>query len=183
MRYRMEVSEAIRKRCSIRQFRDGVIPDDVLRRILEAARWAPSPFNTQPWEFIIIKDKETLKAISKYARYSGYLSEAPMAIAVLVPPIDSKFSWVESTGEPRFAAAMAVQNMMLAAWEMGIGTCWVSIEREKVAKILDVPVTYFVLTVMPLGYPETMPPEHDDKLRKKMEDSISCEKYVKKVTK
>jgi nitroreductase len=179
----MDVSEAIRKRCSVRQFSNDFIPDDVLHRILEAARWAPSPFNTQPWELIIIKDNETLKAISRYARYSGYLSQAPMAIAVVVPPINSKFSWVESIGEPRFAAAMAVQNMMLAAWEMSIGTCWVSIEREKVAKILKVPDTHFILTVMPLGYPESMPPEHDDKLRKKIEDSTSYEKYRKKVTK
>ncbi len=179
----MDVSEAIRKRCSVRQFRDEVITDDILHRILEAARWAPSPFNTQPWEFIIIKEKETLTAISKYARYSGYLSEAPMAIAVIVPPVNSKFSWVESIGEPGFAAAMAVQNMMLAAWEMGIGSCWVSIEREKVAKILNVPDTHFVLTVMPLGYPETMPSEHDDKLRKKTGDSTHYEMYGKKVTK
>ena len=179
----MDVSEAIRKRCSVRQFRDGKIQDNVLQKILEAARWAPSPFNTQPWEFIIIKDKETLKAISKYARYSGYLSLAPMAIAVIVPPINSKFSWVESIGEPRFAAAMAVQNMILAAWELGIGTCWVSIEREDVAKILEVPDTHFVLTVMPMGYPETIPPEHDDNLRKKIEDSTYYEKYGKKVSK
>ncbi len=179
----MDVSEAIRKRCSVRQFRNGSLSDDVLGRILEAARWAPSPFNTQPWDFIIIKDKETLKAISKYARYSGYLSDAPMAIAVIVPPINSKFSWVESIGEPRFAAAMAVQNMMLAAWEMGIGTCWVSIEREKVGEILDVPKTHFVLTVMPLGHPEVMSPGHEDNFRKKIEDSISYEKYGKKVKK
>jgi nitroreductase len=179
----MNVSETIRKRCSVRQFRDEIIPDDILQRILEAARWCPSPFNTQPWEFIIIKDKETLKEISKYARYSGYLSLVPMAIAVIVPPINSKFSWVESIGEPRFAAAMAVQNMMLAAWELGIGTCWVSIERENVAKILDIPDTHFVLTVMPLGYPETMPPEHDDKMRKQIEDFTYYEMYGKKVSK
>ncbi len=179
----MDVSEAIRKRSSIRKFRDGNIPDDVLHRILEAARWAPSPFNTQPWEFIIIKDKETLKAISKYARYSGYLSDAPMAIAVIVSPINSKFSWIESIGEPRFAAAMAVQNMMLAAWEMGVGTCWVSIEREKVGEILDVPGTHFVLTVMPLGYPETIPPVREDSMRKNLEDRISYEKYGKKARK
>jgi nitroreductase len=106
-----------------------------------------------------------------------------MAIAVIVPPINSKFSWVERIGEPRFAAAMAVQNMMLAAWEMGIGTCWVSIEKDKVAEILDVPDTHFVLTVMPLGYPETMPHEHDDKLRKKIEDLTYYEKYGRKVVK
>ncbi len=179
----MEVSEAIRKRCSIRQFRDGIIPDDVLHTILEAARWAPSPFNTQPWEFIVIKDKETLKAISKYARYSGYLSEAPMAVAVIVPPLNSKFSWVESIGEPKFAAAMAVQNMMLAAWEMGVGTCWVSIDRGKVGEILYVPETHFVLTVLPIGYPEMIPTGHDESSRKKIEDSTSYEKYGNRVEK
>jgi nitroreductase len=176
----MDVSEAIRERCSIRQFRNDVIPDDILNRILEGARWAPSPFNTQPWEFIIIKDKNKLTAISKYARYSGYLSEAPMAVAVIVPPLNPKFSWVESIGEPRFAAAMAVQNMMLAAWEMGVGTCWVSIERDKVSEILDVPKTHFVLTVLPFGYPETMQSGNVDRSRKKIDDSISYEKYGNK---
>ncbi|MCZ7362722.1 MAG: nitroreductase family protein, partial [Candidatus Methanoperedens sp.] len=117
----MNVIEAIRNRCSVRLFKPDIIPDDVIRTILEAARWAPSPFNTQPWEFIIIKEKETLKSISKYARYSGYLADAPMAIAVIVPPISPKFSWIEGIGEPRFAAAMAVENMMLAAWEKGVG--------------------------------------------------------------
>ena len=179
----MEVSEAIRKRSSVRQFKDMEIPPDVLHRILEAARWAPSPFNTQPWEFIIIKDKETLKAITKYARYSGYLSDAPMAIAVVVAPINSKFSWVESIGEPRFAAAMAVQNMMLAALEMGVGTCWVSIEREKVGKILEVPGNHFVLTVMPLGYPETAPPVREDSMRKNIDDHIFYDKYGNKAGK
>ena len=104
----MNVLEAIRNRCVVRQFKPDIIPDDVLFKILEAARWAPSPFNTQPWEFIIIKDKETLKSISKFARYSGYLESVPMAIAVVVPHIDGKFSWIESIGEPKFAAAMAV---------------------------------------------------------------------------
>jgi nitroreductase len=94
-------------------------------------------FNSQPWEFVIIRNKETLKSISKYARYSGYLEAVPMAIAVVVPPINTKFSWVEGTGETKYAAAMAVQNIMLAAWEMGIGTCWVSIDRDKVGDILN----------------------------------------------
>ncbi|MCX9011158.1 MAG: nitroreductase family protein [Candidatus Methanoperedens sp.] len=176
----MEVFEAIRSRCSVRQFKPEVIPDEDIRRILEAARWAPSPFNTQPWEFIIITDKETLKAISKYARYSGYLADAPMAIAVVVPPLSNKFSWVESIGEPKFAAAKAVQNMMLAAWELGIGSCMVSIERDRVGEILGVPKTHFVLTVVPFGYPETAPAKHEDSFRKKLEEMVFYEKYGKK---
>jgi nitroreductase len=177
----MDVFEAIRNRCAVRQFKPDIIPDDSLLKILEAARWAPSPFNIQPWEFIIIKDKETLKSIAGYARYSGYLENAPMAIAVVVPPADGKFSWINSIGEPRYAAAMAVQNMMLAAWELGIGTCWVSIEREKVGEILKVPRTHFVLTVMPVGYPEMMPPKHDESSRKNLKDMIFYEKHGRKV--
>ena len=176
----MEVSEAIRNRCVVRQFKPETIPDDVIFKILEAARWAPSPFNTQPWEFIIIKDKDTLKSISKYARYSGYLEAAPMAIAVVVPPVSGKFSWIEGIGETKFAAAMAVQNMMLAAWELGIGTCWVSIEREKVGEILKVPETYFVLTVIPIGYPEKLPPRHDESFRKNLKDMVFHEKHGRK---
>ncbi|MFZ2411313.1 MAG: nitroreductase family protein [Candidatus Methanoperedens sp.] len=177
----MDVLEAIRNRSVVRQFKSEIIPDDVLQKILEAARWAPSPFNTQPWEFIIIRDKETLKSISKYARYSGYLQAAPMAIAVVVQPVDGKFSWINSIGEPGFAAAMAVQNMMLAAWELGIGTCWVSIEREKVGEILNVPKTHFVLTIIPVGYPEIAPKKHDESFRKKLVDMIFYEKHGRKV--
>jgi nitroreductase len=176
----MDVLEAIRSRCSVRHYKHELIPDDLLLKILEAAKWAPSPFNTQPWEFIIIKEKGTLAAISKFARYSDYLTNVPMAIAVIVPPINTKFSWIESIGEPRYAAAIAVQNMMLEAWELGIGTCWVSIERDKVGKLLGVPVTHFVLTIVPIGYPETALPKPEERFRKKTEDIIFHEKYGKK---
>lgn len=176
----MNVLEAIRNRRVVRQFKPEIIPDDVLFKILEAARWAPSPFNTQPWEFIIIKDKERLKSISKYARYSGYLEAVPMAIGVVVAHINGKFTWIESIGEPKFAAAMAVQNMMLAAWELGVGTCWVSIERDKVGEILNVPKTHFLLTIVPVGYPLEPPQERDDSSRKKLNDLIFYERYDKK---
>ncbi len=176
----MDAFEAIRNRRAVRQFKPELISDNEITRILEAARWAPSPFNTQLWEFIIIKDKKTLKAISKFARYSGYLETVPMAIAVVVPPVSGKFSWIEGIGETKFAAAMAVQNMMLAAWELGIGTCWVSIERDKVGEILKVPKTHFVLTVIPVGFPETTPSKHDESHRKKLDDIIFLENYGKK---
>ncbi len=173
----MDVFEAIRNRRVVRQFKPEIIPDEILYKILEAARWAPSPFNTQPWEFVIIKSKETLRAISRFARYSGYLEEAPMAIAVVVPHIDGKFAWIENIGEPKFAAAMAVQNIMLAAWESGIGTCWVSIDREKVAEIIKVPKTYFVLTVIPLGYPDKPQQQRDENYRKELKELIYYEKH------
>jgi len=176
----MEVFEAIKNRRAVRQFKPDIIKDEALQKILDAARWAPSPFNVQPWEFIIIKDKETLKAISKVARYSGYLETAPMAIAVVVPPINNKFSWIESIGEPKFAAAIAVQNIMLAAWDMGIGSCWVSIDREKGANILKVPQTHFLLTIIPIGYPLSEPLKLEKITRKPLESMIMYETYGKK---
>ena len=176
----MNVFEAIRNRRVVRRFKQDIIPEDVLFKILDAARWAPSPFNIQPWEFIIIKDKDKLKAISKFARYAGYLEEAPMAIAVIVPHINGKFTWIESIGEPRFAASMAVQNIMLAAWELGIGTCWVSIEREKVSEILNVPHTHFILTVLPIGYPDKEPHKHDETSRRNLKDMIFHESHGNK---
>ena len=173
----MNVSEVVKKRCAVREFKSKLISDDELRKILEAARWAPSPFNTQPWEFII-KSKETLKAISKYARYYPHLESAPMVIAVVVPPVNEKFTWVERIGETRFAAAMCVQNMMLAAWELGIGSCWVSIERDEVRKILNIPDTHFLLAIVPLGYPEKVPEHHERS--KRLEDIVFYEMYGQK---
>ena len=70
--------------------------------------------------------------------------------------------------------------MMLAARELGIGTWWVSIDRDKVGEILKVPKTHFVLTVVPVGYPETTPPQHDESHRKKLDDIIFLENYGKK---
>lgn len=175
----MDVFEAIKNRRVVRQFKPDIIQDEVLLKILDAARWAPSPFNSQPWEFIIIKDKETLKAMSKIARYAGYLEQAPMAIAVVVPPLNGKFSWIESIGEPKYAAAIAVQNIMLAAWALGIGSCWVSIDREKAAKLLKLPATHFLLTVIPVGYPLNVPLKPEEISRKPLESMIMYEKYGK----
>ncbi len=70
------------------------------------------------------------------------------------------------------AAAIAVQNKLLAAWELGIGTCWVSTERAKGGDILNVPRTHFVLTVIPVGYPETAPQKRDENSRKNLKQIV-----------
>ncbi len=174
----MDLSEAVKKRCTVREFKSEPISDNELMKILEAGRWAPSPFNTQPWEFIIIRNKDTLREISRYARYSAHLELAPVVIAVVVPPVEEKFSWVERAGETRFAAAMCVQNMMLAAWELGIGSCWVSTERDEVRKLIGIPDTHFLLAILPFGYPKKMPERHERS--KRLEDIVFYEKYGQK---
>jgi len=141
----MEVFECILNRRSIRSYSKEPLSDEALNRILEAARWAPSAVNRQPWEFIVIRDRKLLEAISAHAVYGRFISQAPLAIAVVTNPA-SKWHIIDGSG--------AIQNMALAAWEMGIGTCWIgSLEREEVKKLLGIPDHLNLLTVLPFGHP------------------------------
>ncbi len=79
------------------------------------------------------------------------------------------------------AAAIAVQNKLLVAWEPGIGTCWVSTEKEEGSEILNVPKTHFVLAVIPVGYSKTKPQKHDENSRKNLKEIVYHEKYGRRV--
>jgi nitroreductase len=171
----MDVKEAIKNRRTIRDFKDEIIPDDTLLDLLETARWSPSPVNSQPWKFIIIRNKETLKKLKIYAKYGGHLLDAPMAIAVVVTHIEG-FHWYNEIQENRYAGAVVATNLMLAAWERGIGTGWVSIERDKVNEILQIPEGNTVITIMPIGYPVDIEP-HSEGDRKPLEWMVFAEQY------
>lgn len=171
----MDVKEAIMTRRTVRKFKEELVSDDMLLDILETAKWSPSPVNSQPWRFIIIKDKETLKKLREYAKYGKHLLDAPMAIAVVVAHIEG-FHWYNELEENKYAGAVVAANVMLAAWEKGVGTGWVSIERDKVNDILGVPKDHTVVTVMPIGYPVSTEPHKEDE-RKPTEWMIFSEKF------
>ncbi|MCL7416028.1 MAG: nitroreductase family protein [ANME-2 cluster archaeon] len=171
----MEVTDAIKQRRLVREFRQDPVPDDVLYQIIESARWAPSPFNTQPWEFIIIRNSETLKKLAKFA--PTIECNAPMAIAVVILPITAKYPFHQQVGEPEHAGAMAVQNIMLRAWELGVGTAWATIEKDNVKQILNIPEEFDVLTVIPMGYPMDEPPLHTEDDRLPVEDLMNFEEF------
>lgn len=172
----MEVREAIKQRRVVRKFRPDPIPDEALYKIIDAARWAPSPFNTQPWEFIIIRNNETVRKLIECA--PAFECDAPMAIAVVILPITAKYPFHQQVGEPRHAGAIAVQNIMLTAWELGIGTAWATIEKDKVKKILNIPEDFDVLTVIPMGYPLEKPPQHVEEDRLQVEDLLNFEEFT-----
>lgn len=172
----MNVIETIKQRRVVHNFRPDPVPDDVLYKIIDAARWAPSPFNTQPWEFIIIRNSGTLKKLAKCAPTTE--CNAPMAIAVVILPITARYPFHQQVGEPEHAGAMAVQNIMLAAWEMGIGTAWATIEKDKVKQILNIPEGFDVLTVIPMGYPMEEPPTHEEDDRLSVEDLMNFEEFT-----
>jgi len=93
----MDVFECIVSRRSIRSFKDEPVPDEALERILEAARWAPSAVNRQPWHFIVIKNRETLRRIASLARYGSFISQAPVAVAVVTDP-SSRWHLIDGSG-------------------------------------------------------------------------------------
>ncbi len=141
-----EFLKFLKSRRSIRTFLDKMIVDKDLEMILEAGRWTPSASNKQPWEFIIIKNKEFLKKISESAVYSKFMKRAPVAIAIVGKIKENPNWYVQDT-------TLVSMNMMLMAWSLGIGTCWIgSMDREKAKELLSLGKEDFLLTILPFGY-------------------------------
>ncbi len=140
----MQVFEAVETLLAIRQYEDKAIPEESVRRILEAARLTASSKNTQRWDFVVVQDKETLQRLGQLARTGPYIAGAPLAIAVVVP--ERSIGYVDG--------ARAVQDMMLVAWEDGIGSNWVgNVNTDEIKSLLNVPQDLMVLTIVPFGYP------------------------------
>src|SRR3989337_4154011 len=142
----MDTFECIRKRRDIRSYLKKDVQDDVIRKITEAGRLAPSAMNLQPWHFIVIKNKDMLKELGKFCISGRFIVDASFAVVVITEPSNK---WHEIDG------ARAVQNMSLAAWDEGVGTCWIgAIDRAQVKERLDIPTNLHVLTILPFGCPE-----------------------------
>jgi len=146
-------------RRSIRKFREKDIPEEILFRVFETCRFAPTSMNTQSYYFKVIKERETLdKLAGTRGESSKPIGNAPMAVAICCDPKLTKR--VEQDG------CIGAYHFLLAAWFHGLGTCWIAaMNREDVKTWLDVPQDHYVATVTPLGYPEKYPvvtPERKD---------------------
>jgi len=142
----MEVFDAIRTLLAVRSYQDKPVADGVLRRILEAGRMSGSASNRQPWQFIVVRDRERIKEVAAAAPTGPYITQAPLVIVVAV---DKSIRFSVSDG------SRAIQNMMLAAWGEGVGSNWVGFAGmvEGVKAVLDIPNEFEVLGVLPFGYP------------------------------
>jgi nitroreductase len=166
----MDVFEAIHGRRSTRKFyKDKPVEDDKLQKILEACRASPSAHNKQPWELIIIRDKEVLKEIGKEATNAHFLGKVPLAVAIITDP-NSSPNWHMVDG------ALLTQNFALAAYALGLGTCWVgvSMNRKSAKKLLNIPKEKYLLTILPLGYPKG---NFQPTSRRPLKDLLHYEKY------
>ena len=143
----MEVSQAIKMKRAVREFTNEPIPDDQLEAVINAGRRAQSSKNTQPWHFIVVREREVLADLSKLGRYARQLAGAAAAIVIVTPDPAERWSIM-------FDAGQAAGYMQLAAWDQGIGSCPVTIyEPDKARELLEFPPDLHVRAVLSLGFP------------------------------
>jgi nitroreductase len=143
----MEVSEAIQTKRAVRHFREQELPETAVKAILNAGRRAQSSKNTQPWHFIAIQERETLKKMSELGQWAGHLAGAALGIAIVTPDPNQRFSIM-------FDAGQAAAYMQLAAWEFGIGSCLATIyEPDQARDLLRFPLDMHLRIAISFGYP------------------------------
>lgn len=156
--------ELVRKRFSCRSFLDKSVPKELIEKIFEAARVAPSAVNNQPWLFAVISEVTLKKMIAScYSR--PWLESAPI---IIVACGDHNRSWRRADGKDHcdIDVAIAIDHLMLAATDNGLATCWVcKFDVMKCSSILELPAHITPVALIPLGYPK---------------DTIDSEKHLEK---
>lgn len=173
----MDVFEAIKGRRSIRAFLETDVPYEMVEKLIEAARWAPSAGNIQPWEFIIVRNPETKRRLVEAALGQSFIEEAPVVIVVCADEERSARGY-GIRGRTLYCiqdTAAAIQNIHLAAHALGLGTCWVGAFREEEArKILEIPDGVRPVAIIPVGYPAESP---SPRSRRPLKQIIHYEKF------
>lgn len=168
----MNIFEAIQTRRSVRSYKPEDVPEEKVKKVLEAARLAPSAHNAQDWKFVVVKDAKKRKQLSRAAGQS-FIAEAPIIIvAVGLEP-----NHILSSEVPAYAVdlAIALDHITLAAVEEGLGTCWIgSFSQQAVKDILNIPPECKVAALLPLGFPADKP---KPKIRKNLEEIISFDNF------
>lgn len=150
----MDFYEVVRTRRSIRSYKPDLIPDDVLNRILDAARIAPSGSNRQPWRFIVVKDEDLKRRLAPACGNQVFIAEAPVIIVACGYDIGWNRGGYMGSMSMLVDVSIAFTHLILAARAEGLGTCWIgSFDNSKVKEVLGIPEEYNVVAITPLGYP------------------------------
>ncbi len=156
----MDTIDCIKSRRSIRKFLPNQIPEEILYRILDAANAAPCAGNIQCWRFIVVDEEPAKKVIAKACLDQDWIATAPVVIIVLSDPKALKVEYGER-GEKQYCiqnTALAAENLVLAAWNYGIGSTNVGAFTEaKLRKEFRIPDNIKIYAIIPLGYPAEMP--------------------------
>ena len=163
----MEVFDAVRTVLAVRGYQDKPVPEDVIRRVVEAGHLTASSQNGQPWHFIVVEQRETLQQLGTLAKSGPYTADAAFAVVVVIS--QSRFGVSDGS--------RAIQSMMLTAWAEGVGSNWVGfLGLDPVKPLLNIPEEMEILAIVPFGYPA----KHvgrGKKNRKPMSEVVSREKF------
>ncbi|MCU0652087.1 MAG: nitroreductase family protein [Candidatus Omnitrophica bacterium] len=169
----MDFLEILKTRRSIREFSDKEIPKEILEKIVDSARFAPTARNVQPWEFVVIIQAPILKKLSELAENGRFLAQAKACIAVFCA--DTKY-YLED-------GCATTCNILLAAASLGVGSCWVAGDKKpycaEVAHLLNVPIAYKLVSLIALGYPKSKDSFHAAEKRS-LKEIIHWEKFTKR---
>lgn len=159
----MEFSKVISSRRAIRKYKKDPIPEEKLHRLFEALSAAPSGNNREPYKFIFVREKEQRAKIASQACHQEFLTEVPL---LMVACCDKGKA---------FDTAIAVDHLVLAATNEGLGTCWIGwFEKEVVREILAIPETMEIPILISIGYADETPPV---KPRKSLDELIAMDRY------
>ncbi len=158
----MDALKAIMERRSVRDYEDRQVPDGVIENLLRAGMYAPSAMNSQPWEFLVIRDAEKKKAASKIGTYWKMLPEAPLGILVMANLEGYRASAKEFFIQDCSAAA---ENILLAAEAQGLGGVWLGLypkkdRMEALRELFEIPESIIPFSMLSIGYPAKKPKPH-----------------------
>ena len=162
-----QVFEVVRTAMAVREYQDKPVPGDVVSRIVEAGRLTASGANRQPWHFVVVRERENLRALGRLVRTGPYIAKAAFAVVVAYEK-DSPIAVSD--------ASRAIQSMILAAWADGVGSNWTGFGGlPGVRQAVGLPDRYEVLAVIPFGYPAR--PVKGVKKRKPLQQVASAERF------
>jgi nitroreductase len=151
----MDLDEAIKKRRSIRAYKTQDVPEEVVNKLIEAASYAPSAGNVQPWRFVVARKPETKKKLAQAAN-QDFIEEAPVVIVVCANEQRAEMGY-GTRGRTLYCiqdTAAATQNILLTAYSLGLGTCWIgAFSEEQARKAVNAPEEMRIVAMIPVGYP------------------------------
>ena len=166
----MNTLEAISKRSSVRKFSSQAVDKETIEKIVDAGRKAPTARAVEPWEFIVITERDSLKRLGSIATTGPFIKDAAFCIAVFCS--DTKY-YLED-------GCAATENILIAAAELGLGACWVAGDKkpyvETVSKMLEVGENMKLISLLPMGYPEGKVASRE---KRPLDDVLHWEKYSK----
>ena len=153
----MEFKEVIFSRKSVRSFQNKAVPEEIMNDMMEAARLSPSFQNKQCWRFVVVRDKNIIRELALksglVSKVNFFIKDAPLVIVACADPVKS--GTMNEQDYYLVDTAIAFQQMMLTAWNYGIGSCWLAaFNEQKVREILEIPKKIRIVALSPFGYPK-----------------------------